>query len=138
MKQGFIKVASAIPLVRVGDCKYNTEQIMSLVEQAEKRDVEIVVFPELSITGYSCQDLFHQSMLLDSAENALMLLLDFTRKLDVVVILGLPIAVGDLLLNCAAVIQQGQLLGLVRLICQIITSFTRNDGLLLHKICVHL
>ena len=113
MKQGFIKVASAIPLVRVGDCKYNTEQIMSLVEQAEKRDVEIVVFPELSITGYSCQDLFHQSMLLDSAENALMLLLDFTRKLDVVVILGLPIAVGDLLLNCAAVIQQGQLLGLV-------------------------
>ena len=113
MKHGFIKVASAVPLVKVGDCTYNVEQIISLVERAEKQNVEVVVFPELCITGYSCQDLFHQSILLDSAENALMMLLDFTRKLDVIVIVGLPIAVGDLLLNCAAVVQQGQLLGLV-------------------------
>lgn len=113
MKHGFIKVASAVPLVKVGDCTYNVEQIISLVEKAEEQNVEVVVFPELCITGYSCQDLFHQSILLDSAENALMMLLDFTRKLDVIVIVGLPIAVGDLLLNCAAVVQQGQLLGLV-------------------------
>ena len=113
MKHGFIKVASAVPLVKVGDCTYNVEQIISLVEKAEEQNVEVVVFPELCITGYSCQDLFHQNILLDSAENALMMLLDFTRKLDVIVIVGLPIAVGDLLLNCAAVVQQGQLLGLI-------------------------
>ena len=113
MKYGFIKVASAIPNVKVGDVKYNTDQIENLVVQAEGKGVEIIVFPELCITGYSCQDLFRQQMLLDAAENSVLVLLDFTRKLDIISIVGLPIVVGDLLINAAVVIQQGKILGVV-------------------------
>ena len=113
MDYGFIKVASAVPSVRVADCKYNVEQIEQQIVLAEGQGVEIVVFPELALTGYSCQDLFRQSLLLDTAENAVLMLLDFTRQLDIISIVGLPIAVGDLLLNCAAVIQKGQILGIV-------------------------
>ena len=68
MKYGFIKVASAIPAVKVGDVIFNTQQIEDLIAQAEGKGVEIITFPELSITGYSCQDLFRQQMLLDSSE----------------------------------------------------------------------
>lgn len=113
MQNGFIKVASAVPLVKVGDCQYNLQQMENLIIQAEGQGVEVVVFPELSVTGYTCQDLFRQSMLLESAESSVMVLLDFTRQLDIVSIIGLPIVVGDLTLNCAVVIQKGQILGIV-------------------------
>ncbi len=113
MKNGFIKVAAAVPTVKVADCEYNLQQIECQIAQAEGKGVEIIVFPELSITGYTCQDLFRQHLLLDEAEAGLLTLLDFTRQLDIVSIVGLPIAVGDLLLNCAAIIQKGQLLGIV-------------------------
>ena len=92
MKYGFIKVASAIPGVRVGDVEYNTQQIENLIVQAEGRGVEIIAFPELSITGYSCQDLFGQQLLLEAAENAILMLLDFTRQLDIISIVGAPVA----------------------------------------------
>ena len=75
--------------------------------------MEVIVFPELCITGYTCQDLFLQHTLLEQTETAVMMLLDFTRKLDVITIVGLPVIVGDLLLNCAAVIQKGDLLALI-------------------------
>ena len=101
MNYGFIKVASAIPSVRVGDVKYNTAQIENLIAQAEGQGVEVIVFPELSVTGYSCQDLFRQEILLESAETAVMVLLDFTRKLNIIAIVGVPVVAGDLLLNCA-------------------------------------
>lgn len=113
MQNGFITVAAAIPQVKVADCIYNTQQIESMIAQAEGKGVEIIVFPELSITGYTCQDLFRQHALLEQAETAVMMLLDFTRKLDVIAIVGLPVIVGDLLLNCAAVIQKGDLLALI-------------------------
>src|SRR5574344_26864 len=113
MQAGFIKVASAVPTVQVADCKYNVEQIELLVEKCEKNNVEIVAFPELSLTGYTCQDLFRQNILLDSAETALLHLLEFSRDKDVIIIVGMPVMVGNLLLNCAAVLQKGQLLGLV-------------------------
>lgn len=113
MKYGFIKVASAIPGVRVGDVEYNTQEIENLIVQAEGRGVEIIVFPELSITGYSCQDLFGQQLLLEAAENAILMLLDFTRQLDIISIVGAPVAVNGLLLNCAVVIQRGQILSIV-------------------------
>ena len=113
MNYGFIKVASAIPSVKVGDVKYNTAQIENLIAQAEGQGVEVIVFPELSVTGYSCQDLFRQDILLDSAETAVMVLLDFTRKLNIITIVGVPIVAGDILLNCAVVIQQGEILGIV-------------------------
>ena len=113
MQNGFITVAAAIPQVKVADCVYNTQQIESMIAQAEGKGVEVIVFPELSITGYTCQDLFRQHALIEQAETAVMMLLDFTRKLDVIAIVGLPVVVGDLLLNCAAVIQKGDLLALI-------------------------
>lgn len=113
MNYGFIKVASAIPSVKVGDCAYNTEQIELAIAQAEGKGVEIIVFPELSITGYTCQDLFRQQLLLDAAEQAVVKLLDFTRQLDIIAIVGLPVMAGNILLNCAAVIQKGDLLAIV-------------------------
>jgi NAD+ synthase (glutamine-hydrolysing) len=113
MQNGFITVAAAIPQVKVADCIFNTQQIESMIAQAEGKGVEIIVFPELCITGYTCQDLFRQRALLEQTETAVMMLLDFTRKLDVITIVGLPVIVGDLLLNCAAVIQKGDLLALI-------------------------
>ena len=67
MNHGFVKVATAVPQVRVADCRFNGEQIASLIRQADAAGVEIVVFPELSLTAYSCQDLFQQTLLLDEA-----------------------------------------------------------------------
>lgn len=113
MQNGFIKVAAAIPSVKVADCSYNVQQIESLIAMAEGKGVEVIVFPELCITGYTCQDLFKQTLLLEQAETSVLMLFDFTRKLDIISIVGVPVVVGDLLLNCAAVIQKGDLLGLV-------------------------
>jgi NAD+ synthase (glutamine-hydrolysing) len=113
MNYGFIKVASAVPNVKVGDIEYNTHEIESIIAQAEGKGVEIVVFPELSITGYSCQDLFGQQLLLEASENAILMLLDFTRKLDIIAIVGAPVAANGLLLNCGVVIQKGQILSIV-------------------------
>ena len=113
MKYGLIKVAAAIPGVRVADVDYNVQQIESLIAQAEGKGVEVIVFPELSLTGYTCQDLFRQQLLLDKAEEALLKLLDFTRKLDIISVVGMPVRIGPLLYNCAVVIQSGSILGVV-------------------------
>ena len=113
MRYGFVKVAAAVPAVKVADVAYNVQQIESLIAQAEGRGVELMVLPELCLTGYSCQDLFKQQALLDRAEQGAMLLLDFTRKLDIITVFGLPVVINGLLYNCAAIIQAGQLLGIV-------------------------
>ena len=113
MKYGFITVAAAVPEVKVADCSFNLLQVENLIAQAEGKGVEVIVFPELTLTGYSCQDLFRQNLLIEQAENALLMLLDFTRKLDIISIVGLPIVVGGLLLNCAVVLQKGKILGVV-------------------------
>ncbi|MBQ9357206.1 MAG: NAD(+) synthase [Prevotella sp.] len=113
MKYGLVKVAAAIPGVRVADVEYNILQIENIIAQAEGKGVEIIVFPELSLTGYSCQDLFHQQLLLEKAEEGILMLLDFTRKLDIITIVGVPVRIGSLLYNCAAVVQHGIILGLV-------------------------
>ena len=113
MNYGFLKVAAAVPTVRVADCEYNCNQIEQLILQAESQGVEIVVFPELSITGYTCQDLFRQSQLLSSSEAAVARLVRFSADKDVIVIVGAPVPAGDLLLNAAIVFQKGKLLGIV-------------------------
>jgi NAD+ synthase (glutamine-hydrolysing) len=113
MNYGFVKVAAAVSAVKVADVDYNVQQIESIIAQAEGRGVEVIVFPELCITGYTCQDLFKEQLLLDRAENAIITLLDFTRKLDIISIVGLPVIINGLLYNCAAVIQGGQLLGII-------------------------
>lgn len=113
MKYGFVNVAAAVPTVKVADTAYNVFEIEKIIADAEGRGVEILCFPELCITGYTCQDLFRQQLLLTQAEEGLMTLLDFTRQLNVICIVGLPVQTGGMLLNCAAVIQAGTLLGLV-------------------------
>jgi len=113
MKYGFVKVAAAVPAVKVADVSYNVEEMEKLIALAESEHVEILCFPELSMTGYTCQDLFKEQLLLSKAEEGLLMLLDFTRKLDIICVVGLPVQAGGLLLNCAAVIQGGTLLGVV-------------------------
>ena len=113
MKHGFVKVAAAVPAVRVADVMYNVQEIERLITMADAEHVEVVAFPELSVTGYSCQDLFRERLLLDKAEEGLLRLLDFTRKLDIITVVGMPVEVGPLLLNCAVVIQQGCILAVV-------------------------
>ena len=110
---GYIKVAAAIPSVKVGDCNYNVSEIEKMIIRAEGMGVEIIVFPELSITGYTCQDLFRQKLLIDAAEMSVMKLMEFSRQLNIIIIVGVPVAVGGLLLNCAAVIQSGEVLAII-------------------------
>ena len=110
---GYIKVAAAIPSVKVGDCQFNLQETEQMIARAEGQGVEIIVFPELSITGYTCQDLFRQQLLLDVAEQSVLMLLDFTRQLDIITIVGVPVQVGMILWNCAVVIQKGEILAVI-------------------------
>jgi NAD+ synthase (glutamine-hydrolysing) len=113
MNNGFIKVASAIPTTGVANCTHNVEHIRQLIDQAAGQGAAIVCFPELSITGYTCADLFAQQQLLDSAQAALEQLLHDTASTPIVAIVGMPIAVGSALLNAAVVIQGGHIHGIV-------------------------
>ena len=113
MNYGFIKVASGVPEVHVAYPKQNVQEIESLMIQAEGHGVELIVFPELSLTGYTCGDLFGQQLLIDEAELALINLMNFSRSLDIITIVGLPVAWRGSLLNCAAVVQKGKILGIV-------------------------
>lgn len=110
---GFLKVAAAVPHVRVGDCDFNTERIAAMAEEAAQRGVEIVAFPELAVTAYTCADLLLQPALLDAADEALARLVKTTRKLPLVVIAGAPLRHGSTLYNCAVVFTQGRVLGVV-------------------------
>ena len=113
MNYGFVNVAAAIPSVRVADVKYNMSEVTTLLFKAEAEGVEVVVFPELSLTGYSCQDLFAQQTLLVAAEEAMVQLLNDTQQLDVIGIVGAPVPYRNLLLNCGVVFQHGRILGIV-------------------------
>ncbi|WP_296005279.1 NAD(+) synthase [uncultured Alistipes sp.] len=110
---GFLKVAAAVPRVRVADCEYNAERIIALAEQAAQRGVEIVAFPELAVTGYTCGDLLLQTPLLDAADEALAEIVRATRKLPLTILAGVPLRHGSTLYNCAAVFTQGRILGAV-------------------------
>ncbi len=113
MKYGFITVASAVPAVRVADTDYNVAEIERMIRLADQQNVEIICFPELCITGYTCQDLFREQLLLEKAEEGLMQLLSNTRQLDIISVVGMPVQAGGLLLNVAVVMQKGAILGLV-------------------------
>ncbi len=113
MQHGFIKVAAAVPNVTVADCAANVKQIESMMATAEGQGIEIICLPELAVTAYTCQDLFTQQLLLDEAEASLLKLMEFSRNLNVTALIGVPIAYGDMLFNCAAVIQKGKIFGLV-------------------------
>lgn len=113
MKFGFVKVAAAVPSVKVADCKFNAQQTENLIAVADGKGVQILVFPELNLTGYSCADLFGQQLLLEQAEFALMQVMNNTRQLDIISIVGMPVMVNATLLNCAVAFQKGKILGIV-------------------------
>ena len=113
MQYGYIKVAAAIPAVKVADCHFNAEQTEQQIRLANEQGAEIVVFPELGITGYTCQDLFTQQLLIEQAEQAVGSLLEKTQTLDIIAVVGVPVAVDSILLNCAVIFQRGRILGIV-------------------------
>jgi len=110
-RHGFARVAVATPAVRIGDPAHNAEATAALMQEAAKRKALVCVFPELGLSAYSCEDLFHQQALIDGTELALKDLLARTRNLPVAAFVGLPVQVDGLLYNCAALICQGRLLG---------------------------
>ena len=113
MKYGFVKVAAAIPAVKVADCKFNAQQIDTQIAIADGKGVQVIVFPELCITGYTCADLFGQTLLLEEGEIALMQIMNNTRQMDIISIVGMPVVVNTTLMNCAVVLQKGKILGVV-------------------------
>ena len=110
---GFVKVAAAIPSVKVADCQYNAAQIICQIDEAEQGGVEIVVFPELSITSYTCGDLFAHELLLSESLTALQSIVSATVGKQCIALVGMPLMVEATLYNCAVVIQNGRLLGIV-------------------------
>ncbi|MCI0740711.1 MAG: NAD(+) synthase [Gemmataceae bacterium] len=114
IEHGFVRVAAAVPLVRVADCAYHVHRLANLLKRAQAQDIHIIAFPELCVTGYTCGDLFHQPTLQKAALTALA---DLTQKsltlFRGLFLVGLPLVVDDLLYNCAALIQRGRILGIV-------------------------
>ena len=113
MKYGFVKTAAATPKIRVADCDYNANQIIACVKEAYQNGASLLVFPELCVTGYTCSDLFLQSTLLKAAEKAVLKIKNETKDLDIVFVVGVPIAVKQSLFNCGVVICKGEILGAV-------------------------
>ena len=103
MDLGFIRVAAAVPRVRTADVEANVEEICRMAEQAEMDGVSLLAFPELSVTGYTCGDLFGQELLISKAEEGIRRLKAFSRGKSVVMTVGVPVRVNASLYNCAAV-----------------------------------
>ena len=113
MKHGFLKVAAACPNVTVANCNENVKEMITLAESAYKEGVRILVFPELSITGYTCADIFYSELLIKRAEASLATYLTKSKIGDMISIIGLPLFVNDKIYNCAAFCQNKQILGVV-------------------------
>jgi NAD+ synthase (glutamine-hydrolysing) len=111
---GFLRVAAAVPALRVADCRHNVERFLALMRRAEEECVALLVFPELSLTGYTCADLFQQIPLQRAAVEALeQLAHESAAVFSGVAIVGLPVALDDQLFNCAAILHRGRVLGIV-------------------------
>ena len=110
---GFVRVAAAVPALRVADCHFNAQQIRTLIDEAISEGVEVICFPELSITGYTCADLFFTQQLQQSALRELETLCDYTRGKSIIVLVGAPLKVDNDLFNCAFVITDGEVMGVV-------------------------
>lgn len=113
MRQGFVKAAAVTPKIKVADTKYNAELILDMMKESARQGAKIVVFPELCLTGYTCQDLFLQERLLQGAKDALMKLVKESASLDAIFFVGLPFEILGKLYNVAAVFSHGEVLGLV-------------------------
>ena len=110
MKDGFVKVAAASPVIKVADCDYNAERVIECIREADKQGVKVLVFPELTLTGVSCWDLLKHRVILDGAREALKTVVEATEGIDMLVFLGLPLADGAHIESAAAAIWNGELL----------------------------
>lgn len=113
MKDGFITVATATPQVAVADCEANTQAILACINEMAAAHAKVMVLPELCITGYTCSDLFWQTKLLDEAEAALSVIAEESRQVDALIAIGMPLRVAGKLLNVAAILCRGKVLGFV-------------------------
>ena len=113
MKDGFIKVSAATPKIKVADPAYNTEEILKIIDETEKNGASILVFSELTISGYTCGDLFLQQPLLTECKNQLLRIVKATENKSMLVVVGCPIVIKQKLYNCAVVISDGSILGIV-------------------------
>ena len=113
MKHGFLKVACATPKIKVADCAYNANEMISIAKSANEKHVKVLVFPELCITAYTCADMFFSNVILDSADKALKTYINETKQFDMLSIVGLPMSYENKIYNCAAVVKGGELLGVV-------------------------
>lgn len=111
MKDGFIKIACATPDLKVADCEYNTDRIIELVKEAEIKGVKLICFSELSITGYTCGDLFLQEAMLNSAKSELCRIIEETENTDIVSVIGVPLEHNGKLYNCAVAVNKGRAIG---------------------------
>lgn len=112
-KFGYVRVAAAVPHMRVADCKYNASEIKKQISEAVEEGVEVVCFPELSVTGYTCADLFFTQQLQRDALSALEEVCAYTRDLPIIVLVGAPLKVDNNLYNCAFVMTDGDVVGVV-------------------------
>ena len=110
---GFVRVAVGVPDVRVADPVFNVNETIHLIEQAAKQHTALILFPELGLTAYTCEDLFQQQALINSSIDALQTLLDQSKHINIITVVGLPLQINQLLFNCAVVIYCGRILGVV-------------------------
>ena len=130
-KYGFLRVGAVVPEIKVANVTNNVEEIIKQIKQVNKEGIQVVAFPELSLTGYTCGDLFNNRTLLNNALEGLNKIIDETKKLDVISIVGLPLLINNLLYNVAVVINKGNILGVVpknNLNNQELRWFNKYDG----------
>jgi len=111
--KGYTRIANGVPNMLLGDVEYNVKELLSIYNQACEAQVDLFVTPELSVTGYSMADMFHQRTLLDAALKGLTEIAHFTRNCRPIIIVGLPILIDDSIYNCAAVVHNGAILGII-------------------------
>src|SRR4030042_1199155 len=113
LNYGFVRVSSAIPFSRIGDIDYNKDQIIKLIKEASYKNAMLIVFPELTLTCYTCNDLFLNSTLINKSMEALLEIAENTSKLNILSIIGLPVINNNKLFNCAAALNKGKIIGII-------------------------
>lgn len=112
-KYGYVRVAASVPELKVANVEFNVKEIINEIKKLDKEGVQVVTFPELSLTGYTCGDLFKQDFLVDKALEGLDTIVKDTSKLDIISIVGMPVRVNNKVYNCAIVVSKGEVLGVV-------------------------
>ncbi len=112
-KFGYVRVAASVPELKVANVEFNTDEVIKEIKSLDKEGVQIVTFPELCLTGYTCADLFSQDILISKSKEAIKKVIDETKVLDIISIIGAPIVCDNQLFNCAVVINKGEILGIV-------------------------